>query len=86
MRAQSIQIPLARQFSAGKALYHALYGRGQHLADRFGNILAVENVLTLLVNDSALLIHHVVVSQHVLSALEVTFLNVMLCRFDGARQ
>ena len=44
---------------------------------------SVEHLAALRVNDRALLIHHIVIHQHVFAAVEVLRLQAFLCAFNG---
>ncbi|SHT05356.1 Uncharacterised protein [Mycobacteroides abscessus subsp. abscessus] len=58
-------------------------GVGDHLLDLRLQILPVEDPATLGVDDLALLVHHLVVLEDVLSDLEVLLLNLSLRTLDG---
>ena len=46
---------------------------------------AIQDLITALVDDLALLVHHLVVLEHVLANLRVPLLDGGLCALDGLR-
>jgi hypothetical protein len=59
------------------------HGLAGHLLDALVDVLAVEDAVALLVDDLALLVHHVVVLEHVLASGEVHRLDLALRALDG---
>src|SRR3546814_4501194 len=59
---------------------------GTHVSDNIIHSLGVHDVGTLLVNDPALVIHDVVIFDHLLADVVVARLHIFLGGFDGLRQ
>ena len=70
---------LARQ-EEGAAAVHVV---PQHLVDVGADVLAVQHLVALAIDDLALLVHDVVVAQHVFADLEVAALQLFLGALDG---
>ena len=58
----------------------------EHLLNLISDIQTVKYLLTLLVDNLALGIHHIVILQNPLSGLEMLGLNLPLGAFNGSRQ
>ena len=73
-RATSIAVDQRHRFDAGLALFVCGHG----------SVLATQNLLSQRVHALALLVHHVVVFEQVLSNVEVALLDLLLRVLDGA--
>jgi len=82
--AQAPEIALAIVAVLGAELLHAaVHGVVHDLGDVVGQVLAIQNLVTLGVNDLALLVHDVIVLKNALTHGEVDALDLVLGVLDG---
>ena len=82
--AQALEIALALVAVLGAELLHAaVHGVVHDLGDVVGQVLAVQNLVTLGVDDLALLVHDVIVLKDALTHGEVDALDLVLGALDG---
>ncbi|SKT81810.1 Uncharacterised protein [Mycobacteroides abscessus subsp. abscessus] len=80
---ERVEVPVLVVAIGGGAIDVGGDGVGDHLLDLRLQILPVEDSATLGIDDLALLVHHLVVLEDVLSDLEVLLLNLSLRTLDG---
>ena len=82
--AQALEIALAIVAVLGAELLHAaVHGVVHDLGDVVGQVLAIQNLVTLGVDDLALLVHDVIVLKDALTHGEVDALDLVLGALDG---
>ena len=83
--AEALEVPLLHRGALGAEAADLALDRGaRDLADVLGQVLAVENLVALLVDDLALLVHDVVVVEDALAHGVVDLLDLALRALDGA--
>ena len=81
---QTVEVPVLHGRALGAELAHlALDGGARDLAHVLGQVLAVEDLVALLVDDLALLVHDVVVVEDALTHGVVDLLDLALGALDG---
>ena len=82
---QAHEVPVLGVLSLGTELLHlAPHGIVGHIIDVAQEVLAVQDLVALLVDDPALLVHHVVVVEHLLAHGEIYLLDLALGTLDGS--
>ena len=76
------QVPVLGEVALQVLLAHPLDHVGQLLLGGLGHVLALEDAVAVLVDDLALLVHHVVVLERVLALEEVAVLDLLLRSLD----
>ena len=83
--AQAHEVPVLGVLPLGTELLHlAPHGIVGHIIDVAQEVLAVQNLVALLVDDPTLLVHHVVVVEHLLAHGEIYLLDLALGTLDGS--
>src|SRR5450756_887501 len=84
---EGVEVPLLGELLALEVHAHrALHKLADHLADLLAKVLAHEDALPLAVDHTPLLVHDLVVLEHVLAAQEVELLHLDLRLLDHAAQ
>ncbi len=84
---EGVEVPLLGELLALEVHAHrALHELADHLADLLAEVLAHEDALPLAVDHTPLLVHDLVVLEHVLAAQEVELLDLDLRLLDHAAQ
>ena len=76
--AQGTKVPLVLHISGQELLAAGINVLPQHVVHLGADILTVQHLAALAIDDLALLVHHVVVLQHVLTDLKVAALQLFL--------
>src|SRR3954469_970615 len=83
---QAVQVPLLHALAGRVLLDEAATARADLVAGGLAHVLALEHVVAVLVDDAALLVHHVVVLEHALADEEVLLFDLALGLLDLLRQ
>ena len=82
---QAVQRPFLRiELFVGVLVHLGLDDFLDHIHDALAKLFALQHLAALRVNDLALLVHHVVVFEHVLAHVEIPRLDLLLGVLDGA--